>query len=147
MEEDYEGFLYPKIELQKCINCRLCEKVCPVLNRFSSSTVLDSYACYTYNEYIQEKSSSGGIIYEISKYVLEKKGIVCGACFDENWEVFHSCVDNVEDSVKFRGSKYVQSKIGDVYSHVKDYLKEGKYVLYRDTMSSIWLESLLVTKI
>ncbi|UVO97542.1 4Fe-4S dicluster domain-containing protein [Bacteroides sp. BFG-257] len=78
MEEDYEGFLYPKIELQKCINCRLCEKVCPVLNRFSSSTVLDSYACYTYNEYIQEKSSSGGIIYEISKYVLEKKELYVG---------------------------------------------------------------------
>ena len=133
MEEDYEGFLYPKIELQKCINCRLCEKVCPVLNRFSSSTVLDSYACYTYNEYIQERSSSGGILYEMSKYILEKKGIVCGACFDENWEVFHSCADNVEDSVKFRGSKYVQSKIGDVYSHVKDYLKKGKYVLFIGT--------------
>lgn len=29
MVEDEEGFLYPKINSEKCIRCYLCIKVCP----------------------------------------------------------------------------------------------------------------------
>ena len=30
--EDEEGFLYPRIDTNNCIDCGLCEKVCPFLN-------------------------------------------------------------------------------------------------------------------
>ena len=32
MKEDFEGFLYPELDRSKCINCGLCETVCPVEN-------------------------------------------------------------------------------------------------------------------
>ena len=31
-EEEYDGFKYPVIDQNKCIDCGLCEKTCPVLN-------------------------------------------------------------------------------------------------------------------
>ena len=32
--EDVEGFLYPKVNLVDCIECGLCEKVCPVIHPY-----------------------------------------------------------------------------------------------------------------
>lgn len=110
MESDEEGFLYPKVNVTDCVDCRLCEKVCPVINRFSPSFVQDSFACFTNDESVRSTSSSGGVLHEISKFVFAKEGLMYGACFDEKWEVCHGCADNIVDAVKFRGSKYVQSK-------------------------------------
>lgn len=30
MVEDEEGFLYPKINEEKCVRCEMCIKVCPI---------------------------------------------------------------------------------------------------------------------
>ena len=32
MIEDEKGFKYPRINNEKCINCGLCERTCPILN-------------------------------------------------------------------------------------------------------------------
>ena len=32
LSADKEGFLYPVVNAEVCINCGLCEKVCPVLH-------------------------------------------------------------------------------------------------------------------
>jgi NAD-dependent dihydropyrimidine dehydrogenase PreA subunit len=29
---DHEGFWYPEVDMQKCTDCHLCEKVCPIIN-------------------------------------------------------------------------------------------------------------------
>ena len=29
---DNEGFWYPEVDMQKCTDCHLCEKVCPIIN-------------------------------------------------------------------------------------------------------------------
>lgn len=133
MEEDDEGFLYPKVYVTDCVDCGLCEKVCPVINRFSSSHVQGSFACFTNDENVRSTSSSGGILHEISKFVFAKGGVMYGACFDEKWEVYHGCADNIVDAVKFRGSKYVQSKIGNVYRDIRSILKKGQKVLFVGT--------------
>lgn len=33
MKSNNEGFLYPGIDKLKCVNCHLCEKVCPQINQ------------------------------------------------------------------------------------------------------------------
>ena len=33
MREDDEGFLYPEVDESVCIDCGLCEKVCPVIHQ------------------------------------------------------------------------------------------------------------------
>ena len=30
--EDEEGFLYPYVNEESCVECGLCEKICPILN-------------------------------------------------------------------------------------------------------------------
>ena len=33
MKEDNEGFQYPVVDESTCIDCGVCEKVCPIINR------------------------------------------------------------------------------------------------------------------
>ena len=61
---------------------------------------------------------------------MEEDGIVVGAIYDENFKVVHGILTNKEDLQKTRGSKYVQSYIGDSFKIVKKYLDEGRKVLF-----------------
>ena len=133
MIEDEKGFKYPKINENKCINCGLCEKVCPILNKNKISNTPKAYACINKNENIRKNSSSGGIFTLIAEEIINMGGVVFGAQFDNDFNVIHSYTSNKEELYKYRGSKYVQSIIGDNYKIVKSFLEEGKYVLFTGT--------------
>ena len=61
-----------------------------------------------------------------------------GAAFADDFKsVHHICVDNKADLEKLRGSKYVQSKIGDTYKQAKEYLDSGRKVLFTGTPCQI----------
>lgn len=137
MEVDSEGFWYPIVDKDKCINCKLCEKVCPIINFSKSKGLLEAYASYNLNEDIREKSSSGGMFTALAEYVLRNEGIVFGVEFSTNLEVIHCLVRNEEELNKIRGSKYVQSKIGDTYSQAKEYLEKNRIVLFSGTPCQI----------
>ena len=32
MKEDNEGFLYPTVDKENCIDCGACERVCPIIH-------------------------------------------------------------------------------------------------------------------
>ena len=36
MQQDQEGFLYPFVEISKCIDCKLCDSACPIENKIES---------------------------------------------------------------------------------------------------------------
>lgn len=134
MREDGEGFKYPYIIGEKCINCHLCERVCPVLNRFEAKEhPLSSYLSKTQNNQIRVLSSSGGIFTEIAKLVLKKGGVVFGAKFKKEWDVEYDFTDNEDGLSAFRGSKYVQADINSSYSKVRQFLKQGRVVLFTGT--------------
>ena len=136
MAEDKEGFLYPQVDHEKCTNCGMCKKVCPVLNAKFHEKQAECYAARA-NEEIQMKSSSGGIFTLLAEKILEKGGYVCGAAFDNDWNVEHIIVDNKEDLAKLRGSKYIQSKIGNIYRDVKNLLEDDKFVFFTGTPCQI----------
>ena len=130
MQENEEGFLTPVIDEAKCTNCGLCLKACPSLNtEFKNNPQPECYAAMADDE-IRMKSSSGGIFTLLAEYILDKGGYVCGAAFDDNWDVHHIIVDNKEDLAKLRGSKYVQSNTEDCYKQIKKLLDDDKYVLF-----------------
>lgn len=137
MYEDEEGFLYPKVDETKCIDCGLCEKVCPVLNPNKSSKPIIVYAAKNYNEEIRMKSSSGGIFTLLAEFVLEKQGVVFGAKLNEEWEVIHDYTETFDGLEVFRGSKYLQSLIGDTYLKTESFLKQGKEVFFFGTPCQI----------
>lgn len=137
MREDQEGFLYPHIDQCICINCGLCEKVCPVINQGELRQPLVVLAAKNSNEKVRLLSSSGGIFSLLSEYILEKNGVVFGARLNDKWQVVHDYTETKEGLSAFRGSKYVQSHIGNSYAQVKLFLKQGRLVLFSGTPCQI----------
>lgn len=137
MVEDEEGFLYPKVEEKSCINCGLCEKVCPVLNQANEHNPLECYAAKNMNDTVRANSSSGGIFTALAELIIAKGGIVYGACYNKQWEVIHTAVTTIQGLEAFRGSKYVQSKIGNTYIEIETYLKQGRIILFSGTPCQI----------
>ena len=137
MEYDSEGFLYPKIDNDKCIKCGLCLKVYPILNNKKENKVLYVYGAKNKNVDEQLKSSSGGMFSIFANYVLEQNGIVFGASFNKNWNVVHKCVDKKEDLDDLRRSKYVQSDINITYKQAKQFLENNRLVLFTGTPCQI----------
>ncbi|MEE0997300.1 MAG: Coenzyme F420 hydrogenase/dehydrogenase, beta subunit C-terminal domain [Paludibacteraceae bacterium] len=137
MNEDCEGFLYPKVDSAACVDCGLCEKVCPVINQGYTIVPLATYAAKNKDEKIRYKSSSGGIFTLIAEQILADGGVVFGARYNENWEVIHDYTETFEGLEAFRGSKYVQSVIADNYKYAKQFLLEGRKVLFSGTPCQI----------
>lgn len=135
--EDIHGFRYPSVHLETCVDCHLCEKVCPVINQSVPKTPLAVYAAKNINDDVRMSSSSGGIFTSIAEAVIKEGGVVFGARFDENWEVRHSYAHSMNDLSPFKGSKYLQSIIGQSYVDAKQFLDNGRQVLFTGTPCQI----------
>ncbi len=130
MEADDDGFIFPIKNLSTCINCGLCEKVCPFSQPKYYNNTLGVYATSVKDIVERKRSSSGGLFYAIAKYVIENDGIVFGSILDEKLKVRHACAESVEDLAKMRGSKYVQSALYNTYKSVKEELVKGRLVYF-----------------
>lgn len=137
MQEDEEGFLYPVINKSLCIGCNLCQKVCPILNQEDERKSLSVYAAKSRDEKMRLASSSGGVFTLLAEKIIDRGGVVFGARFNENWEVIHDCTETKEGLAAFRGSKYVQSCIGNCYSKAKQYIQDGRQVMFSGTPCQI----------
>lgn len=137
MRRDEEGFLYPEIDKEKCVNCGLCEKVCPVKNTKKIEKKQQAYVFQNSDDEVRRESTSGGAFTAIAEYVIQKNGVVFGVQFDENFKVVHGKAETIEDLVKFRNSKYVQSEVGNAFEEVKQYLENGRMVCFSGTSCHI----------
>ena len=137
LKEDIEGFLYPIVDEQTCIDCGLCGKVCPIINPNEPREPLKVYAAKHKDDEIRLKSSSGGIFTLLAEQIINEGGVVFGARFDEYWEVIHDYTETKEGLAVFRGSKYVQSRIGNTYQQAENFLKQGRKVMFTGTPCQI----------
>jgi len=135
MEEDFEGFLYPKIDQTKCIDCGLCDNICPILNKDNTndSKYQKAYALQCKNKEILKTSTSGGFFTPLAEYIINDDGIVYGVGFDNKLKICHKAAESIEQIQEFRGSKYVQSYLGDIFKDVKNKLDLNKKVLFSGT--------------
>lgn len=133
MVEDKEGFKYPKIDKEKCIECGLCDKTCPLLNsdkknmveRNEEPTVM---AAWSKNTHTRLDSTSGGIFSELATSIYNDNGYVVGAIYNDDWMVEHTLSNHIHDLDNIRSSKYLQSNILNTFTEIKEKLKEGKKV-------------------
>lgn len=137
MQEDKEGFNYPVVDLTQCIDCGLCEKICPVLNQLESQQPIIVYAAYNNDIKTRMSSSSGGIFTLLAENIIKEGGVVFGVRFDEAFNVRHDYTETIEGLFAFQGSKYVQSQMLDNYSKAKHFLEKGMKVLFSGTPCQI----------
>lgn len=134
METDEEGFQYPVVDEEKCIHCNRCKTVCTFQSGYESNA--KDQLCYgarLKDESILKMSSSGGMFFAFAKHVIERGGIVFGARYNENLEVEHAETESLQGLFGFMGSKYVQSRIDDVFKKIGEYLSAEREVLFSGT--------------
>lgn len=139
MEEDNEGFRYPQVNKDVCIDCHLCEKVCPILNgKTEEKKSQKAYLLQIKDDKIRKESTSGGSFTAIASWILMRGGVVFGVAFDDTLtSVSHKYAEDKEGLESFRYSKYVQSNIGDTFKQVKSFLNAGRWVAYSGTPCQI----------
>ena len=139
MQPDHEGFLYPVVNIQQCIDCGLCNRVCPIENPMAvKEQKLETYAVRSKDKTVLKNSTSGGMFTALASWILEKDGVICAAAYDETFAVIHQFIDSqetwsMEDFKKFRGSKYVQSDVRGCYPKIKEFLSKGRNVCFIGT--------------
>jgi len=139
MQEDDSGFLYPHVDVEACVDCHRCEQVCPCLNdaETPNGQPVEALAAMTADEATRMVSSSGGVFSLLAGDVIAQGGVVFGARFDGNWHVVHDVADSIDGLDALRGSKYVQSVIGDNFCKAEGLLKQGRKVLFSGTPCQI----------
>lgn len=130
--EGFLGEILPTIDEDKCVDCGLCDKICPSLNPSPMHLPMDCYAAWTKNEVDYVSATSGGMATAISKSVISKGGVVYG-CAAHGLQVKHMRCATMKDVEKLKGSKYVQSEMGDLYQALKKDVLEGLTVLFIGT--------------
>lgn len=134
MKADTDGFLYPEIDKASCIDCGKCDKICPVQNREPGrKPAKKAYILRNNDASVVQNSTSGGAVSAFCGSVVANGGIVFGVVFDKSFRVVHKGIDNSEELVRFRGSKYVQSDLSGIFVQVKEQLKTGRQTMFIGT--------------
>ena len=130
---DIEGFWYPQVDREKCVNCGLCENVCPVIHaeelKKNDFEEPKCFAAVSKNIMTRFASTSGGIFSVLAQQMYRQGGYVGGAIFDEGWMVSQYISNDKNDLEKIRGSKLHQSNAEGFYAKVKSLLMAGEKVL------------------
>lgn len=136
MNMDKEGFFYPNVNMDTCIDCDLCEKVCPYIpeklltkkepQRLEKPLV---YAAYSKNHEVRVDSTSGGIFSELAFKMFDQNGYVGGAVYNEDNSVSHILTNDRRKLDEIRSSKYIYSLTDELFPEVKKQLKAGNKVL------------------
>ena len=144
MTEDDEGFRYPVIDSSICVECNACERVCLAEKKPKKSTQKQTaFGGHINDRDILENSTSGGAFSAIADSWCDENYVIFGAAAD-GLEVYHTYITDKNDLYKFRKSKYSQSKTEGCYKKAKEFLNDGKKVLFSGTPCQIaGLNSLL----
>jgi coenzyme F420-reducing hydrogenase beta subunit len=137
MESNSEGFKYPQIDANLCVDCGLCEKICPTqkepLNNVLYDTPQNVFAAWNKNLKERLQSTSGGLFYVIARKWINEGGVVYGVALEDDLIVRHIRVDSVDNLYKLQGSKYVQSDLNDIFKRIKSDLCNGEKVMFSGT--------------
>ena len=128
-----EGHLTYNLDRDKCVECGLCERTCPVVSKFDYGTnkLSDStpYAAWAKDDELRARSTSGGVFASLARYIISQGGMVVGASLEHN-EIKHIAIEREEDIIRLQGSKYAQSSAEGIYKTVKAALSDGRLVLF-----------------
>ena len=130
MQEREDGFMYPVIDGDKCIECGMCMKACHALGDNKLNKPFECWAAQIKDRDILKSSTSGGLFFALAEYALSEGGAVYACVYDEDYNAFIQRIADSEGLKPVHGSKYVWSDSSQSYPQVKEDLESGKLVLY-----------------
>lgn len=133
MLPDQEGFLYPHIKDEdQCVNCNQCIKCCPLKSKSGKQiNLLSNYGGFSKDESDIKKSSSGGFATILGRYFIENRGAVYGVRYSDDCKsALYDKATSVSELERFRTSKYIQPRKGDIFKRVKKDLEANQNVLF-----------------
>ena len=136
MKPDVLGFLYPEVNVDKCVECGLCEKVCAFNEKYDKTNNLSTPLAYgaRHKDMSEvETSRSGAAFIALSDVVLRAGGVVYGAGYEGHFRVVHKRAVTLEERNEFKGSKYIQSDLTGIFRQVKTDLRSGLIVMFSGT--------------
>ena len=136
-KQDHEGFFYPEANADICIQCGLCEKVCPVLHPYGEHKPQEVLAAINKDEEVRMESSSGGVFTLLAEEIINQGGAVFGVRFDDQWQAVFDYAETTEMLAAFRGSIYLQARVGNSFAKCKQLLDQCRQVLFSGTQCQI----------
>ena len=135
IKPDRDGFYFPVVDFEKCIECKSCEKVCHIVSPEDKTPITrtDFYVYRTGDANLRRESTSGGAFSLFANYVLNEGGVVFGSRYNGEKERLEVCSTDVCGLGPLRKSKYIESFVGNVFADIRKELKEGRRVLYCGT--------------
>ena len=130
---DIEGFWYPEVDKANCVDCGLCEKVCPQIHaeelKKNDYVEPKCVAAIHKNLEIRFDSTSGGMFTALAEKMLKDGGYIGGAVYTADWGVKWYISNDLKDMPALRSSKYLQSNSEGMYKRIKELLKAGNKLL------------------
>ena len=137
MKYDEYGVAYPSIDQSSCVDCKACEKVCPVNQPVEKRKAVRAYAAWHNDLTTRRRSASGGAAMAMYETMIEQGGVCFGTKFDPDLSLRIQSAETLEEVHAFRASKYVQASVENSFRQAKDYLQDGRSVLYIGTPCQI----------
>lgn len=118
------------IDINKCVDCHQCERVCPRNNRVIAKEPIKWMQGWASNEVIRQRGSSGGFATAIMQTFISVMGGYVFSCSFQNGDFCFKLATTPEACFEFSGSKYIKSNPCDIYKEIKKLLTEGEKVLF-----------------
>lgn len=119
----------PVVDTDKCIKCKLCINSCPFITPPKKDNSFKPYAlaASSRDEQNYNGASSGGIASSIISFGINNNYLVYASRFI-NGKVAFSRINNRDEALFARGSKYVYSNPGEIYKEIKNEVKNNKVI-------------------
>ena len=132
--KDENGFTYPEVNAELCVDCGLCMKKCSFVNKTGAEKEVTAVWAYRVKDKnVLSESTSGGAFTALSDKVLAEGGSVAACVMGDDFTACHIITDDKTVRDGMRRSKYVQSSTEGIFHAVKEELKTGKTVLFVGT--------------
>ncbi|MFW5650238.1 MAG: Coenzyme F420 hydrogenase/dehydrogenase, beta subunit C-terminal domain [Acetivibrio ethanolgignens] len=139
MRQGREGFLFPEIKKELCIHCGKCDETCPLYKKSKENVSFGKkiFAAWSLDTTIRWNSTSGGIFSELAKSILKEQGCIVGVAYQDDFQPVYQGIEKEEELYRLRQSKYVEAGTENEFLVVKEWLKQGRKVLFVGTPCKI----------